>query len=398
MDIEIKDFEKQKIVIQSEKKKTMTDSEINEKYAIGEQRIVTEVSSFKLDLIKSVFSKPEYELKPEFQRRITWDDKKRSKLIESFIMNIPVPPVFLYEDEYSSYVVMDGLQRISTIIEFYSDHFSLTGLDEWSELNGKKYSQLPQKVKEGIDRRQLSVITMLKESAKDAITADKMKKMVFERLNTGGVQLSDQEIRNALFSGKFNDLCLKLSDNPTFRKLWGISDINEKNTSDDRETSYDDLLVASRNKMYRRMYDVELILRYFSMRNIENYSGKLSKFLDAYLQKGNSFTDEEIKALEREFIDSVAFLDKLFGDKAFCISRNENSWSTPQNMIYDVMMLSVANKKVRTKELKSSVEERVKKLSEFYVNNSKVFNGKKQSKSDITQRVDLVQEFLLKEC
>lgn len=112
MDIEIKDFEKQKIVIQSEKKKTMTDSEINEKYAIGEQRIVTEVSSFKLDLIKSVFSKPEYELKPEFQRRITWDDKKRSKLIESFIMNIPVPPVFLYEDEYSSYVVMDGLQRI----------------------------------------------------------------------------------------------------------------------------------------------------------------------------------------------------------------------------------------------------------------------------------------------
>ena len=341
MNIEVKDFEKQKIVVQSERKKTMTDSEINEKYAIGEHRIVTEVSSFKLDLIRSIFSKPEYELKPEFQRRITWDDKKRSKLIESFIMNIPVPPVFLYDDEYSSYVVMDGLQRISTIIEFYSDHFSLAGLEEWSELNGKKYSQLPQKVKEGIDRRQLSVITMLKESAKDTVTADKMKKMVFERLNTGGVQLSDQEIRNALFSGRFNDLCLKLSDNPTFRKLWGISDINDKNTTDDRETSYDDLLVASRNKMYRRMYDVELVLRYFSMRNVENYSGKLSKFLDAYLQKGNNFKEEEIKELEKEFKNSVTLLDKLFGEKAFCISRSANSWSTPQNMIYDVMMLDL---------------------------------------------------------
>ena len=147
---------------------------------------------------------------------------------------------------------------------------------EWIELNGRFYKDLPQKVKERIERRQLSVITLLKESAKTNDQEANMKKMVFERLNTGGEKLEQQEIRNALYPGKFNDMCLELSENENFRKLWGI-EVSEEFDCDELDDG--DVENKSNNKLYIRMYDVELVLRFFAMRNIENYNIQLSKFL-----------------------------------------------------------------------------------------------------------------------
>lgn len=170
------DFEKE--ILNSQKGVTleMSDVAINEKYEKGETRIITEQGAVKLSLVNQVFNSENYQLRPKYQRRITWDSRKRSKLIESFIMNVPVPPVFIYETDFNRYQVMDGLQRITAIIDFYNDCYELKELTQWSELNGRKYSQLPQKVKEGIDRRQLSVITLLKESSKTLIQEEEMKK------------------------------------------------------------------------------------------------------------------------------------------------------------------------------------------------------------------------------
>ena len=195
--MELFNFEKNILIFQKGNSMKLSDDAINEKYEKGEARIITEQGAIKLSLVTGVFNSANYQLKPKYQRRITWDSQKRSKLIESFIMNVPVPPVFVYETEFNQYQVMDGLQRITAVIDFYNDKYELEGLLEWSELNGRKYSQLPQKIKEGIDRRQLSVITLLKESSKNLAQEETMKKMVFERLNTGGVTLEDQEIRNA---------------------------------------------------------------------------------------------------------------------------------------------------------------------------------------------------------
>lgn len=290
MKIELYDFEKR--LINSENfaiSMSLTDNQINKKYSDGEARIITEIGSIKLPLINSMFKSSNYILRPKYQRRITWNNRKRSKLIESFIMNIPVPPVFLYETEFGVYQVMDGLQRISTIMDFFDNKFKLEGLIEWSELNGRLYSNLPQKIKEGIERRQLSVITLLKESAKTDEQEANMKKMVFERLNTGGEKLEQQEIRNALYPGEFNDLCIELSENEKFRKLWQI-EINKElefDESDDR-----DIENISDNKLFVRMYDVELVLRFFAMRNIENYNTQLSKFLDLYLENANNLSQK----------------------------------------------------------------------------------------------------------
>src|ERR1035437_9355260 len=142
-----------------------SDQQINAKYELGEQRIVTESNREKLPIFVEAFKKPGHiTLRPLFQRRRRWDQVRQSQLIESFIMNLPVPPVFLYESNYNTFEVMDGQQRITAILDFYEGRLTLKGLERWPELNGRTYSQLPSNVRAGIDRRSISSIVLLKES------------------------------------------------------------------------------------------------------------------------------------------------------------------------------------------------------------------------------------------
>src|SRR5579871_6749829 len=101
----------------------ISDAAINEKYVRGEIRIVTEQARYPLNTIKAMVENPSYKLSPEYQRRHRWSVEQKSRLIESLIINVPLPPVFLYEYGYSKYEVMDGLQRLSAIHEFYSNRF-----------------------------------------------------------------------------------------------------------------------------------------------------------------------------------------------------------------------------------------------------------------------------------
>ena len=210
----IKLFDNELIKEETPLSQVMTEQEINDKYIKGEIRIVTEQGRYPLEEVFKMFSnKSKYNDITDYQRNYVWSTKSRSLLIESFIMNVPIPPIFLYERDYSFYEILDGKQRISSIVKFYNDEFALEGLEVWSELNGKKYSTLPVRIKEGLDRRYLSSIIMLKESAKDAFEVNKLKKMVFERLNSGGEKLYPQESRNSVFGGPFNDLCKELAIN-----------------------------------------------------------------------------------------------------------------------------------------------------------------------------------------
>lgn len=404
MNIELLDFEKENFEGKENKKVMLSEEEINEKYEIGEARIVTEQGAIKLPLVKDVFTNGKYDRKPIYQRRITWDNKKRSRLIESFIMNIPVPPIFIYEVEYGKYEVMDGLQRISAIMDFYDNEYALEGLTEWPELNTKKYSELPKKIKEGIDRRQISVVSLLKESAKSQEQEQRMKRMVFERLNTGGVKLEDQEIRNALYNGEFNKLCKELSTNTTFRKLWGIPvSVDENNNTKElyQLDTVDSLDVADElalNNLYMRMYDVELVLRFFAMRHVNEYSGQLSDFLDKCMIFGNTILEENSDrgdVLKELFINTIEIANKMFGDKAFCQYkeiRNQFKWSKPQKMIYDSLMLAL------TKYDINSVPNNNKLITQYmekaYKQNEEMFNGKKQSKTDILNRADFFEKIV----
>ena len=361
---------------------------INAKYMKGENRLVTEQARYPLPTLIDLFDKKDstYDLQPDFQRRKgRWDNNKKSKLIESFIINVPVPPVFLYEVSFANYEVMDGLQRITTIIDFYKDKYALSGLEQWSELNGKKYSELPEKIKEGIDRRYLSSIILLNESATNSQKAIEMKQLVFERLNTGGEKLSAQEIRNAIYNGKMNQLCLKLSNDQVFKKLWGLKDDNPN--------------AENKDKLYSTMGDVELVLRFFAMRFVEQYNGNLDSFLDNYLKNANTYPDETLEKLEKLFLRNINVAYSLFDDKAYKIYKYRYTsigWSPEaQRTVYDPMMIALSELDITDNEISCVDKEGlINGLASFYSAHTEEFDGKKQGKSDILCRASLLYNFL----
>ena len=172
-------------------KKGPSKTNIVAKYHSREKRIMTEINREKLPSFAEALKKPGYmNLQPFYQRRSRWDKQKQSRLIESFIVNIPIPPIILYEQDYNSYEVIDGQQRITAIKDFYENKLKLTGLEFWPELNGLTYQELNQIIKAGIDRRSISTITIVTESTADPEEAMLLKQLAFERINTRGVDLS----------------------------------------------------------------------------------------------------------------------------------------------------------------------------------------------------------------
>lgn len=368
-----------------------TDKEINEKYESREQRILTESNREKLPNFVESLKRPGYlQLRPFYQRRPRWDDERQSKLIESFIINVPVPPIFLYEKGYDSYEVMDGQQRVTAIKSFYDNVLVLKGLELWPELNGKTYSKLPLKIKTGIDRRSISSIVLVKESADTEEEALLIKQLVFERLNTGGIQLYKQEIRNCLYQGKLNTLLLKLSRNPTFSKAWDIPD--EAEPEGDR---IPDALMD--NQMYSRMGDAELVLRFFALRHVENYRDGMHGFLDLYMIRSKDFTDGDIDVLEALFVDTLAVAHEVFGDLIFRpFNAKENKWADRASMaFYDAVMVGISRNLAQKDKLIAKRKEIQQQIENLFKRNPEgTFTGRGNSKADVSERISLIDNLM----
>ncbi|MEH1956448.1 DUF262 domain-containing protein [Nostoc sp.] len=282
----------------------MSDSEINDKYESGDQRILTEMNREKLPSFVEALKKPGYmDVRPFYQRRDRWDEKMQSRLIESFLINIPVPPIVLYEKEFNFYEVMDGQQRITALRDFYENRLILTGLELWPELNKRTYATLPTKIRAGIDRRSISSIVLITESASNPEEAMLLKQLAFERLNTGGIALSQQEVRNCLYYGKFNQLLLDLATNSIFAEAW--------------EIPLDSKLKLVQNNLYKKMEDAELVLRFFALRHVNDFRRGMEGFLDLYMIKSLKFSDEDIDILKNIFIKTVDLAHKIYAENLF---------------------------------------------------------------------------------
>lgn len=372
----------------------MSDDDINEKYVKGEVRIVTEQARYPLPSIIIMLNSGDYKLNPEFQRRHRWDKTQKSKLIESFIMNVPIPPIFLYEDTYSHFEVMDGLQRLTAIKDFYSDNFALEGLEEWIELNGKKYSELPTQIKRGIDRRYLSSIILLQETAKNEIDALKLKQLVFERINSGGVQLEAQESRNAVYNGPFNELCIELARFEFLCKTWKIPTQTKEELN--KEDLPDELI---KNELFSNMGDVELVLRFFANRqrsSLIKYTKSLKDYLNYYLKYANLLPISTMGEMENLFKETLFFLFELLEEKAFYLYRERNGvwnwYNRPTTAIYDPLTL-IASEFINDKQSILAKKPQIEKiLEDFYQENYDKFGGRNTNPGIVAERETLFRE------
>ena len=316
-------------------KRPLNEKEIEELYDSGEYRLHQERNDFLLpQIIDFVKKKRWLNLHPEYQRRLVWDRKKKSLLIESLLMNVPIPPVFLFEYDLNRYETMDGQQRLNTIVDFYSNRFKLTGLKIWVSLNGRTYDDCPPRIKSGLDRRRLSATILLAESRLSVSRGNDVRRTVFERLNTGGQNLNPQELRNCLFSGPFNDLLVELAGERTFDQIWEIPPYEDHIRSGQISAK------LRENRWFKRMTDCEIVLRFFAFRRTSRLHGSVKSILDNCMEQYRDPTEDDIKKFRVLFSTRLKLAQEIFGENTFRIPEKDGTGrlSVP---LYDATMVAL---------------------------------------------------------
>lgn len=385
--------------VQPELHHDLTDAQIEEKYLAGEVRIVTEQGRYPLNTVQSMVRSANYNLNPDFQRRHRWSREKQSRLVESFIMNVPVPPVFLYENEYSHYEVMDGLQRLTALAEFYEDRFALEGLEQWPELNGRSYSNLPEQIRRGIDRRYLSSVVLLYETAKEAREADRLKQLVFERINSGGEDLSDHETRNALYPGPMNRLCIRLARDEHLCRMWGIPE--PTGAEDLGDPSWEAPADLAANPLFRKMEDAELVLRFFAHRQraeLWTSGTRLKDYHTRYLRGANTFDQPTLNALEEIFRRTIRLCFDILGPSGFFLWRERSGTfqlvERPTLIAYDPLMFAFSQLLDAEESVRLNAESIRAGMRTFQLDRYDLFDGRKTNAVDIRARDQATFEFI----
>jgi hypothetical protein len=234
---------------------------------------------------------------PKYQRAFVWNPKKQSKFIESVLLGVPLTPFLVSEDEEGRLEIIDGSQRIRTLIAFFENTLKLRALTKLKEINTAKYKDLPRRSQTYFKNRDFKFI--IADKAIDAIKHD-----IFARINTTSERLSDSEIRKGSYSGEFYNMILELKNHEQFRGICPIS----------------------KDKALRGEYE-ELILRFFVY--IDKYKEvkhEVAMFLNNYLEEVNEEGFEK-EILLTAFKNMVNFIDKYF---PIGFRKEKNSNSTPR--------------------------------------------------------------------
>lgn len=297
--------------------------EQNKKEPFDTDSISITPKTVALDTVLRRIKNNTIKLAPDFQRSYVWNEQRKSQLIESMMLKIPLPMFYVSEDKNGVWEVVDGLQRLTTIKDFIlgkdfdGKGFKLSGLEFWSELyDSSDYFSLERnsnniKVINNIMETELSFIIINPE------TPEKVKRNIFKRINTGGMRLSSQEIRNALYQGRASKLLKDMVDNNAYKTVVGAT------VKDDR--------MAGR----------ELILRFlaFNLFGYINYFGDMDEFLSNTMKAINGERTNGISAIEipendsiiKEFELGLERAHAIFGEHAFRKSLPGDERKTPVN-------------------------------------------------------------------
>ncbi len=376
------------------REKTMSDAEIEEFYATKTFRVVHQNNNFFIPQIKDLIDGKEIlNIRPEYQRRLRWTNTQKSQLIESLLLNIPVPPIFLYESEMARYEVMDGQQRLNAIREFLSNEFKLIGLTQLRPLNGKSYSKFPPRIKRGLERSSLAAIVLLFETDQPAQDKMLVRRYVFERLNTGGRKLNHQEIRNAIFGGAFNDLIVALARDDTFTSVWEIP----KYTSTD-DAEYYENPARQKNTLYKTMADCQIVLRYFALLDRKYIRGSMRSILDSCMQRHLKTADSEAAALGDRFRGRLDLAFKIFDGKPFRIGTDTRRGYRLSVGLYDAVMIALDRLWLQRERLikkKDGIQRAVTDVLED-ADSRELIVGSANTAHAIASKIDLMESLLKK--
>jgi uncharacterized protein with ParB-like and HNH nuclease domain len=260
-----------------------------------ERTVRTQTVEYDLETIVKKIDKKVIKLNPEYQRRHRWDLPTASRLIESLVLNIPVPFIYISQDVdvddevdegIARYSVIDGQQRLTAIFDFFKNNFVLQDLEVLDTLNGCRYADLPSFLIRRLEERSIKCLRI------DSTLDQQVKYDIFERLNSGSVKLEPQELRNATCRGPFKDLSLKLAKLESFRELSNLK---------------------ADSKRLKKMEDVELVLRYFAVNHQDGYlqyKGGFKKFLTQKMVEFNSLDSADLSDFEKDFVGVICFLKK----------------------------------------------------------------------------------------
>ena len=321
---------------------------LEEKIALLEQAVSDErkrLSSDRLDIsfgeLINLYKNDELIIRPEYQRLFRWSETQKTALIESILLSIPIPPIFVAEDKNGVWELVDGLQRVSTFISFFGElkgdgweinyqeedvNSSVEEGEEIEERNGEVTEEEKTLNKWTLQEGGLvnslqgfnvdTLPTNLKINLKRAVcrveilrgeSSTSMKYELFKRLNSGGSKLTPQEIRNAIYRGinpRLNELLLKISQNEVFQELTQLT----------------------RGKL-NELYDQELVLRFFAFyKNAENVNENMEKFLNKFMENTVSNTDFDYNNYESLIIRVLELINQIGDDKIF---RNASNLFVP---------------------------------------------------------------------
>ena len=293
--------------------------DIRSRFREAQNSLIVQASDLSLASITDMVAAGAVDLNPHYQRRERWDSHKQSKLIESFLLNVPVPPLYFAEEEFGHYSVIDGKQRVTAVHEFISGRLRLKGLESFSEINGMGFADLPAELQNTLKVRPfLRVVTLLRQSDPT------LKYEVFLRLNTGGDRLLPQEVRNVAYSGPFNDLLIELAGN-----LFLLEKLKIHN---------------HKSPAYMAMDDVEHVLRFLTTHaNWMTMGGSLAVAMDDFMREYRSAPPFVLNGFRSLFDGAIGVCQEIWGAHAFERPLG-GSWRNQMiSPLYDAQMVSVAS-------------------------------------------------------
>lgn len=366
----------------------ISEGDIVKKYDEGQARIMVQRNDFLIpNILQMVSDRNILNLSPKYQRRKRWDDSKRSHLIESLLMNIPIPPIFLYERDLAKYEVMDGQQRLDSIRAFVNNEFKLCHLTKWPELNNRTYSNLPSRIQAGLTRRGLSAVIILTESGQSLESAMEIRQYVFERLNTGGEKLNAQEIRNCIYASPFNDMLVELSRTKLFTSSWGIP---PKEPDEPHKTSK----ALTKNRLYATMADCEIVLRFFTLSEMDYFKGGMKKALDDCMIRMKKLNKTECEKLKKKYITVLDVARDIYGDFLFKLPNKAGELQGRHSVpLSDAVLLGIAKlPSMKARQIlkhSTGIISETKKLFQDENSYTKLV-GRANTKTSIQERLDLI--------